>query len=80
LIQSLDRGQIYTGVSEGSFFLGVAMKSLLDAPNIWSSHTIDQAKVPAPNIRNSLSDRWIVLNFLQEFPEAIFLCVAMKLQ
>jgi hypothetical protein len=56
------------------------MKSLLDAPNIWSSHTIDQAKVPAPNIRNSLSDRWIVLKFLQEFPEAIFLCVAMKSQ
>jgi hypothetical protein len=59
-------------------FLGVALKLLLDTPSVWTGHTKDQTRVPSQEVRNSLSDRWIVLKFLQEFQEACFLGVAMK--
>jgi len=59
-------------------FLGVALKLLLDTPSVWMGHTKDQTRVPSQEVRNSLSDRWIVLKFLQEFQETCFLGVAMK--
>jgi hypothetical protein len=59
-------------------FLGVALKLLLDTPSVWTGHTKDQTRVPSQEVRNSLSDRWIVLKFLQEFQETCFLGVAMK--
>jgi hypothetical protein len=59
-------------------FLSVALKLLLENHNIWSGHTKNQTRVPAQEVRNSWSDRWIVLKFLQEFQEACFLGVAMK--
>jgi hypothetical protein len=60
-------------------FLGVALKLLLDTVIVWSGHTKYQTRVPAQEIRNSWSDRWIVLKFIQEFPEGVFLGVALKL-
>jgi hypothetical protein len=50
------------------------MKSLLDT----DGKTTDQTRVPAQKVRNSWSDRGIVLHFLQEFPDVVFLGVAMK--
>jgi hypothetical protein len=58
--------------------LGVALKLPLDTNTVWSGKTKDHKRVPAQQVRNSLSDRWIVLKFLQEFQEACFLGVAMK--
>jgi hypothetical protein len=52
------------------------MKLLLDAPRVWSGQTIDQTRVLAQNVHNYWSDRWIVLKFLQEFLEAVFLGIA----
>jgi len=60
-------------------FLGVVMKLLLNAPRVWSGQTTDQTRVLAQNVHNYWSDRWIVLKFLQEFPEAVFLGIAIKL-
>jgi tagatose-1,6-bisphosphate aldolase non-catalytic subunit AgaZ/GatZ len=59
-------------------FLGVTQKLLLDTPSVWTGHSKNQTRVQSQEVRNSLSDRWIVLNFLQEFQEACFLGVAMK--
>jgi hypothetical protein len=59
-------------------FLGVALKLLLDTLSIWMSHTKNHTRVPSQDVINSLSDRWIVLKFLQGFQEASFLGVAMK--
>jgi hypothetical protein len=50
------------------------MKSLLDT----DGKTTDQTRVPAQKVCNSWSDRGIVLHFLQEFPDVVFLGVAMK--
>ena len=61
-------------------FLSVALKLLLDTHNVLSGHTKNQTRVPAQEVRNSLSDRWIVLKFLQEFEEACFLGVVIKSQ
>jgi len=61
-------------------FLGVALKLLLDTHSVWAGKTKDHTRVPAQEVRNSWSDRWIVLKFLQEFQEACFLAVAMKSQ
>jgi hypothetical protein len=58
-------------------FLSVALKLLLETHNVWSGHTKNQTRVPTHEVRNSWSDRWIVLKFLQEFEEAYFLGVAM---
>jgi hypothetical protein len=55
------------------------MKLLLNAPRVWSGQTTDQTRVLAQNVHNYWSDRWIVLKFLQEFPEAVFLGIAIKL-
>ena len=55
------------------------MKSLRDVDGVWSGQTTDQTRVPAQDVYNSWSDRWIVLRFLQEFSEAVFLGIAMKL-
>ena len=49
------------------------MKSLLDTHNVWSGQTPDQTRVPAQPVPNSRYDRWIVVKFLQEFPEAVSL-------
>jgi len=53
-------------------FRGVTMKSLLDANDVWSGQTTDPTRVPAQQVHNSWSDRWIMLKFLQEFAEAVF--------
>jgi hypothetical protein len=73
----LDRAQIFTWVSRG-FFLGVLLKMLLDTPSILSGHTKDHTRVPAQEVHNFWSDGWIVLKFLQEFPKALFVGIAMK--
>jgi hypothetical protein len=59
-------------------FFGVALKVLLDTNTSSSGKTKDHTRVPAQELRNSWSDRLIVLKFLQEFQEACFLGVAMK--
>jgi hypothetical protein len=59
-------------------FLSLALKLLLDTPSVWTGHTKNQTRVSSQEVRNSLSDHWIVLKFLQEFQEACFLGVAMK--
>jgi hypothetical protein len=59
--------------------LSVAMKSLLDAANVLSGQTTDQTRVLAQQVLNSWSDRWIMLKFLQKFPEVVFLGVATQL-
>ena len=59
------------------FFLSVALKLQLDTHNVLSRHTKNQTRVPAQEVRNSWSDRSIVLKYLQEFQEACFLGVAM---
>jgi hypothetical protein len=59
-------------------FLGLAIKLLLDTPSVWTGHTKNQTRVSSQEVRNSLSDRWIVLKFLQQFQEACFLGVTMK--
>jgi len=46
-------------------FLSVALKLLLDTHIILSRHTKNQTRVPAQEVRNSWSDRWIVLKNLQ---------------
>jgi hypothetical protein len=60
-------------------FLGLTLKLLLDTPSVWTGHTRNHTRVPTQEVRNSRSDRWIVLKILQEFQEACFLAVAMKL-
>jgi hypothetical protein len=60
-------------------FFGVAKKLLIDADDVLSGQTTDQARVPAQLARNSWSNRWIVLKFSQEFAEAVFLGIAMTL-
>jgi sulfur relay (sulfurtransferase) DsrC/TusE family protein len=50
------------------------MESLLGEEQVSSCQTT----VTAQKRLNFLSDRWIVLKFLQEFLEAFFLLVAMK--
>jgi hypothetical protein len=59
-------------------FLGVTLKLLLDTNNFWSGKTKDHTGVPAQEVHNSWSDRWILLNFLQEFQDTCFLGVAMR--
>jgi hypothetical protein len=59
-------------------FLGVALKLQLDTPSVLSSHTKDQTRVQPQEARNSWSDRWIMLKFLQEFQEACFIGIAVK--
>jgi len=54
------------------------MKLLLDAPRVWSGQTTDQTRVLAQNVHNYWSDRLIMLKFLQEFPEAVFLGIATR--
>jgi hypothetical protein len=46
------------------YFVGMAMKELREAPNVWSGKTTDLSKVPAQKVHNPWSDRWIVLKFL----------------
>jgi hypothetical protein len=36
-----------------ALFVGVVLKSLLDAPNIWSGQTTDQTRVLAQKVLNS---------------------------
>jgi hypothetical protein len=50
------------------------MKSSRDAGGV----STGQARVPAQDVNNSLSDRCIELKFLQEIQEACFRGVAMK--
>ena len=59
-------------------FHGIALKLLLDTQSIWKGHTKNQTRVPAQEVRNSWSDRWIVLKFLHEFQKACFHGVDMK--
>jgi len=59
-------------------FLGVAMKSPLDIDGVWSGQTTDETIIPTQQVHNSWSGLWIVLKDLQDFPEAVFLGVAMK--
>jgi hypothetical protein len=59
-------------------FLGVAMKSPPDTASILSGLTIDLTRVSDQQVHNSWSDHCIVLKFLQEFTESVFLGVAMK--
>jgi len=47
------------------------VESLLGEAEVSSLET----RVPVRNGHNFLSDRWIALKFLQEFPEAVFLGV-----
>jgi hypothetical protein len=51
---------------------------LLDTNTVSSGKSKDHTRVLAQEVRNSCSDRLIVLKFLQEFQEACFLGVAMK--
>jgi hypothetical protein len=51
------------------------MNSLLDTPSIWFGQTTYQTRVTAQKFHNSRSDSWIVLKFLQEFAEDVFLGV-----
>jgi hypothetical protein len=48
---------------------------LVEPPSVWLGQTTNQTRVPVQQIHNWYSDRWIVLKFLQEFPEAISLGV-----
>jgi hypothetical protein len=50
------------------------MESLLGEEQVWSCHTI----ITAQKRLNFLFDRWITLEFLQQFLEAIFLVVTME--
>jgi hypothetical protein len=50
------------------------MESLLGEEQFWSCHTI----VTTQKRLNFLFDRWITLEFLQQFLEAIFLVVTME--
>ena len=59
-------------------FLGVALIFLLDTASVLSGKTKDHTRVLTQEVRNSWSDRWIVLKRLQEFQEACFLGVAIK--
>ena len=54
------------------------MKSPWDVDGVWSGQTTDETRVPAQEVHNSWSDRWILLKFFQEFPEILFLGIAMK--
>jgi len=47
------------------------VESLLGEAEVSSLET----RVPVPKGRNFLSDRWIPLKFLKEFPDAVFLAV-----
>jgi len=58
-------------------FLSVTLILLLDTPSVLSGHTKNQTSVPAQEVRNSLSDHWIMFKFLQEFPESVFLGVTL---
>ena len=54
------------------------MKLLLDTPSVKSGQTTDHTIVAAQEVHNFLSDRWIVLKFLQDFLKDVFLGVALK--
>jgi sulfur relay (sulfurtransferase) DsrC/TusE family protein len=69
----MDCAQIFTVVSGGCFPC-YSMESLLGAEQVSSCQTT----ITAQKRLNFLSDRWIVLKFLQEFLEAFFLTVDMK--
>jgi len=47
------------------------VESLISEANVSSLET----RLPVRNGHNFLSDRWISLKFLQEFPDAVFLRV-----
>ena len=47
---------------------GVVVESILGKVEVWSR----QAKVTVRKGRNVLSDGWIAIKLLQEFPEALF--------
>jgi hypothetical protein len=47
-----------------AIFLHIAMKSLLDADEVWLGQTTEQTRVPAQQVHTSYFDRWIMLNFL----------------
>jgi hypothetical protein len=53
------------------------MKLLLDTPRVWLGQTTDQTRVPAQKVHNFWFDHSLVLTFLQDFSEAVFLSVAM---
>jgi len=57
-----------------AIFLVLPMESLLCEPEVQSRRT----RVTARKGSNFSSDRWIVLKFLQEFSEVVFLAVAME--
>jgi hypothetical protein len=50
-----------------AIFLDVALKLLLDTHTVWSPKTKGHTRVLAQEVRNSCSNRWITLKFLQEF-------------
>jgi hypothetical protein len=70
LIWPLDRPQICTGVSD-AVFLAVDVESLLRE----AEDSALETSVPVQKGRNFLSDRWIALKFLREFPDTVFLAV-----
>jgi len=58
-------------VFSDAVFLGVDVESPLGEEEVSSLET----RVPVRKSHNFGSDRWISLNFLQEFPDAVFLGV-----
>jgi len=56
-------------------FLSITMQSLLHDEDVW----LGQIRIMAHKSHNFLSDCWIALKFLQEFPGAVFLGAAMEL-
>jgi hypothetical protein len=57
-------------------FISDTMKSALDASGV----SLGPMRVPASEVLNSWSESWIVLKFLLEFTEVVFLGVELKLQ
>jgi hypothetical protein len=74
LIWPLDCAENFTGVSIGCF-PWVSNK----IATRWRGGLLGQPLVSAQKGHNFWSDHWITLKFLQGFPEAVFLGVAMEL-
>jgi len=73
MIRLLYRTQIFVDVSRSHFLL-----SRYEISTRWRGGLVGQTWVTTQKSYNFWSDCWIALKFLQVFPEAIFLGVAME--
>jgi len=72
-IRPLDHPQSFAQVSRGNFPWGFYVMATR-----WRGGLVGQTWVTGENDHNFLSDRWIALKVLHEFPEVFFVGVDME--